>query len=225
MDIATALTKLDPKNDDHWTSDGAPLVGAVSDLVGRPVTRKEIVDAAPQLTRESVAAAGAPDAQKREGDSEGETGLSAGPDDSQPDPENYEAPLPAPIDPIESARAEAAALERESAAITRQIEDLRRQREQIDRRHAAVVQRIDAAETDRDRYDDTIGAYLRNQSRMRAEKAARINDVLPPGLTPAQVAAALDGRSRLDAAMSSRKPGFGAARPQPRPPMQTPARE
>lgn len=49
MDIKTALSRLDPENEAHWTSDGLPRVEAVSELVGQPVTRKEITTAWPEF--------------------------------------------------------------------------------------------------------------------------------------------------------------------------------
>lgn len=50
-DIAEALEKLDPLDDEQWTSDGAPLVHAVSAILGRAVSRKEIIEANPHFTR------------------------------------------------------------------------------------------------------------------------------------------------------------------------------
>lgn len=53
MDIREALSNLDPFNDDQWTDEGAPLVDVLKELLGRPVTRQEITDAAPHFTREN----------------------------------------------------------------------------------------------------------------------------------------------------------------------------
>lgn len=46
MDIRNAIEQLEKNNDAHFTSDGQPRVDAVSALVGKEVTRKEITDAA-----------------------------------------------------------------------------------------------------------------------------------------------------------------------------------
>lgn len=51
MNIKDALAQLDPQNNDHWTGDGLPLVQAVSDLVGKDVSRKEVTDALPGFSR------------------------------------------------------------------------------------------------------------------------------------------------------------------------------
>lgn len=54
--IRTALTKLDPKNADHWTSAGLPSVEAVRELSGdKEVSRGDIQNLAPKLTREEAA--------------------------------------------------------------------------------------------------------------------------------------------------------------------------
>lgn len=53
MDIREALSKLDTIDDEAWTSDGAPKIDAVKELLGRPVTRQEILDAAPKFTRQN----------------------------------------------------------------------------------------------------------------------------------------------------------------------------
>lgn len=51
MDIKDALLLLDTLDDNLWTSEGAPKIDAVSDLVGRKVTRQEIIEAAPKFTK------------------------------------------------------------------------------------------------------------------------------------------------------------------------------
>lgn len=50
-DIASALSMLDPDNDDHWTNAGLPAVEAVSELVGESVTRAQIKTVAPDAKR------------------------------------------------------------------------------------------------------------------------------------------------------------------------------
>lgn len=53
MDIREALSQLDTLNDEHWTGEGAPKIDAVKELLGRPVTRQEIINAAPHFSREN----------------------------------------------------------------------------------------------------------------------------------------------------------------------------
>lgn len=57
--IAEALAQLDPKVDTDWTSDGAPRIDRVAALLGcKPsdLTRAQLTEAAPDLTRETHAA-------------------------------------------------------------------------------------------------------------------------------------------------------------------------
>lgn len=51
MDIREALSQLDTLDDSLWTGEGLPKIEAVKELLGRPVTRQEIIDAAPQFSR------------------------------------------------------------------------------------------------------------------------------------------------------------------------------
>jgi hypothetical protein len=74
MDLKHALALLDPNVDDHWTADGQPRIDVVRDILdGETVSRQEIIDAAPHLTR-STARDGAQDgsgALSAEGEAEG----------------------------------------------------------------------------------------------------------------------------------------------------------
>lgn len=45
MDIKHTLKQLDPALDEHWTSDGAPRLEVVSDFLGVPVTREQVIEA------------------------------------------------------------------------------------------------------------------------------------------------------------------------------------
>ena len=53
MEIREALQELDAFNDDHWTADGAPKIDAVKELIGGPVLRQNIIDAAPDFSRDN----------------------------------------------------------------------------------------------------------------------------------------------------------------------------
>ena len=54
MDLKEALLQLDALNDDHWTGNGDPLITAVEEFTGFPVSRKEVIDVAPDYTRKSA---------------------------------------------------------------------------------------------------------------------------------------------------------------------------
>lgn len=53
MDIREALSKLDLFDDSQWTDEGSPKIDAVKQLLGRPVKREEIINAAPHFSREN----------------------------------------------------------------------------------------------------------------------------------------------------------------------------
>jgi hypothetical protein len=53
MDIREALGTLNTLDDEVWTSEGAPKIEAVKELLGRSVTRQEIIEAAPKFTRQN----------------------------------------------------------------------------------------------------------------------------------------------------------------------------
>lgn len=50
-EIKTAVEMLDKANDAHWTAAGLPAVDAVTELVGKPVTRAAITEASPDAKR------------------------------------------------------------------------------------------------------------------------------------------------------------------------------
>jgi hypothetical protein len=51
-EIRDVLSKLDAGTDEHWTSDGQPKVEVIHQLSGdSTITRKQIIDAAPNFTR------------------------------------------------------------------------------------------------------------------------------------------------------------------------------
>lgn len=51
MEILSAIKLLNKANDEDWTADGLPAVGRLSQLCGHSVTRAQITEAAPTLTR------------------------------------------------------------------------------------------------------------------------------------------------------------------------------
>ena len=53
MNIKEALAQLDALDDEQWTEDGAPKTDVVSKLVGKKVSRAEIIDAAPKFSRKN----------------------------------------------------------------------------------------------------------------------------------------------------------------------------
>jgi hypothetical protein len=50
-ELYRALERLDPNEDEHWTSQGLPRLEAISSLVGRPLERAELIEARPGWNR------------------------------------------------------------------------------------------------------------------------------------------------------------------------------
>ena len=54
MKMKEALASMDALDDDQWTTDGAPKIDTVSELVGEKITRQDIVDAAPEFSKSNM---------------------------------------------------------------------------------------------------------------------------------------------------------------------------
>lgn len=65
-DLKSALAQLDPKNDDHWTSDGSPAVKAVEQILASSTNRAAITDADPEFNREVARARFQDDLKKQQ---------------------------------------------------------------------------------------------------------------------------------------------------------------
>lgn len=44
--IRTALARLDPNNNEHWTEDGKPAIEPISDMLADPALNRAMLDAA-----------------------------------------------------------------------------------------------------------------------------------------------------------------------------------
>jgi hypothetical protein len=53
MTLDEALAKLDPEKDEHWTQNGLPRLDVLA-AMGSSATRKQVTDANPELTRQSM---------------------------------------------------------------------------------------------------------------------------------------------------------------------------
>lgn len=54
MDIKEALMQMDALDDDQWTGDGAPKLDVLSEAVGEKVKRQDVIDVAPEFSRENM---------------------------------------------------------------------------------------------------------------------------------------------------------------------------
>lgn len=189
--IMQALLELDPLDDDHWTSDGAPKVEAVSAIVNEKITRQDIVEAAPAFDR------------SRAGKSEQKT-ESVDTNSRQYDAARYASWLA--TRPREDLEHIMTGLNEDLSRIASAQEKLRDESSQIKQAIAQVKLRI------RDLFpnssnSDATREYIESQTRNRAERIGIRNSVLD-NLSSEE----LRGRSPLDEAMA-RRPTRGSARP------------
>jgi len=54
LTLVQAVRKLDPANDEHWTTSGQPAMKAVGALFGKSVTRASVAEVAPGYDREAA---------------------------------------------------------------------------------------------------------------------------------------------------------------------------
>lgn len=247
--ILAALEKLDPENDEHWTSDGLPRVDVVANLSGhKQVQRAEITSTAPKFTRESAKAPTVGDEAKDEDTDESseptgddgdrnETPEESRETDEAPTAGDEGATTAGPeVDPeavvLDMPFAEVMAspelLERTIHALDRKTVALRKQRAEIDGAIAELSKKSEIAMRQLDRLrgarpgSDTqnIRDYLARQKEVREGRLDRARRFVEAGTTAADVNEQLRTGSKLDAALNQRKPGLGQARPAPRTPAQ-----
>lgn len=78
MDLKEALGLLDTMEDEHWTGNGDVRLDVLKEMLGRNVSRQEVLDVAPQFSRSNpVIEVPDPDQPKEEGNAE-EEGLREG---------------------------------------------------------------------------------------------------------------------------------------------------
>lgn len=214
MNIIEALSALDPAEADDWTKDGLPKTEAVSDLVGEPVTRAQITEAAPNFTKDNpVLEVTSPepevpaepgtdpeDASNDDGDDQ-DNGGDDGEDDEdedepQPEPAVAGKDHPAVVEAMEAvAEAEAAAAEAGKA-----LKDAQANLEAMIQKYAP---RINSHKDNQKGIMDHIKSQMANREAQFANQQA------------AAEALGLTARSPIDAAME-RKTGHGLERPAPR---------
>lgn len=218
MDIKAALSRLDPEQDDLWTSNGLPLVEAVSKLVGREVSRQEITNADPQFNRDGARLffekpeENVEPLQTVEGLGEAPTPV------EEEDPTKFAFVLPADevvgmipqevfadIDLLDRAIAEfsrqATVLGRRRDAILAKLKEVGKRSAQL----SAIANRI----RPRDHQRDVSKRYLEAQNRSRQERAKRAQKFAESGTSIDDVRSALDVRAPVDNAMRvNRKRGM-----------------
>lgn len=225
MNIREALSQLDSMEDEHWTTDGAPKVEAVSELVGEKVSRQDIIDTAPHFSRENMELEGGDD----DGKPQSAPGTTDGPtppasevteDEGQDDAvvnflkEYAEGEILTEIDfvavmnkaPKEALQALQEIVHDQSNEAVNAVKKAQQMKADLDK----AVMHIDArvAKTFPDMSDqEATMHYIKSQNQARAEAHERKKAILQ-GLSLADI----DPRAPIDRAFA-RKNARGAARP------------
>lgn len=207
-DIRSALARLDPEDDSHWTSDGMPLVGAVAEISGRrDIRRQDLIDADPAMTRDVARERRAAAAKIQ---------------DDKPNAQNGRASdLPilsvlASLELTEKALREAEAEIAETFKRRREADDALQsanRRVEILSRNLDRMQRLDP-----DRAMQPIRDYLARQTETRELRASKAKAIISSGVSLADIVEQLSPGSKLDRAMNRRRPAIGSQRPQARVP-------
>jgi len=222
MDIKEALAQLDTMEDDQWTADGAPATSAVSEILGRKVTRAEITDAAPKFSRSNTDLT---EIEEETTDAE-EEGLREGKEEVTTDepvdasildefvemepmlPNEFAEKVLKKADPRLLPQIETMLAEQLQAveAKEKEVEEMKRK---VKLSKALTQTWIKQLVPDMSN-QEAIQAYIRASQANRAAKAAEIQQVLG-GLKPADIAK-LDPRATIDKAFA-RKTARGGQRP------------
>ena len=205
--IAEALAKLDPDDDQHWTTDGAPRIDAVGEILGAKVTRDQVVAAAPRFSRTNPDLTPAPPPAVESGIDhvalQGDEDVRAGRDAVLAEERRIRDERDAKVAEAKRRHAEVngkvAVLMRERAALTDRIDELVRELRLLER-YVPNPNEYDHRADMAARMD-----WIRQQRNQRANRVGQTNEALRSlGIT---------GKSALDSAMG-RKNSRGTQRPQ-----------
>lgn len=213
MDIKEALMSLDALDDDQWTQDGSPKLDAISELVGRKVSRQEIIDAAPGFSRENMQIEEAKEEAQEGAHEEVQEEEAAEPDldalkemlKNDPLPERKSAEFVASLGKetlpyLEKVLIEQLEAAEEAIALAQDLKG------RLKVSLAQTKSRIKAEIPDMS-HQEAIQAYLERQKEVRAMKSETSRKILD-GINISD----LDPRAAIDRAMA-RKNNRGAGRP------------
>lgn len=187
MEIKEALAQLDPNNDSHWTTDGAPMVAVMSELTGiKDLKRRDIIDEAPKFTRSNTNMGVVVDL---------DFALRVTQEQLLENRDLFRLCSNVIREDVEKLNKQIAALQAEAAAKTQQEN---------------LIGELELATQPK---DQAIRNYIDAQNATREQKLSRARRFVESGTTEKDVLNALDGRSQLDKDLSSRKAVPGSTRP------------
>jgi len=230
--IFEALQMMNPDDDDHWTTEGAPRVEVVQALLqDNTVTRKIITEAAPDFKRSSLAAAPPEDTPGEQP-----------PDNANPDDETPEANVMTEelvghgffegsfwlnmeagdnevmgMDPNivwnnhELAERGLQEFNRQIQTLVQRQDSIKKKLDELGQRSAQLSGRIDRIAPKNTQ--SGIRIYIQRQNEARAMRRQRALDFVKSHTNPADVKNLLEHRSPIDIALNARRPGFATQRP------------
>lgn len=213
--IIEALSKLDVKNDNHWTADGLPRLDTVKMLANEQgLTREALSTAAPGFTRATATAPAAAQAEPVAPVTPAPVVDAAAAPAAVVQPVvTPPAPTPPVTDPVVEAAPAATAAEKLAVA-KEELVALTKLKVETDIAHGAKVRQVDAliiaAEKEAaagDSNADGIRQYLNQQVANGLERARRME-----ALKGVDLKAILPTKAPIDVAMS-RKTSRGSGRP------------
>lgn len=190
-EIRAALAKLDAKNDDHWTEQGAPRLDALG-LAGKP-SRQEVTAAAPLFNRANpVLPSDSVDALTQAGEVQ------------------VEQPKRLDADELEFLELEVAEADKEVLAQTTLVDQAKGKLQAAQHKRDELIRKMDVGSASRARTKNMEGikAVLERGKAERAAKAELAAELRKAGITQKL----LQAGSPLDQAMA-RKRAFGTQRP------------
>jgi len=233
MNIIQALRQLDPDNDGHWTDDGVPLVNVVSEILGKRVSRQEITNADSTYTRESAVEILSSDQpatialppeetvnQELDDDEGKEEVVTETEDLASETAEVAEEADVRVIDtiPIGDVLKDAGLCEIALRELEVEHRDSTAKLDLLQARIDMAAQHIQTLSRKLEKMPKPKGdgsdlkRYQRVQQETRERRAAAARKFIEGGTTPKDVLEELDGKSKLDRAMSQRRPALGAGR-------------
>ncbi|MAD98774.1 MAG: hypothetical protein Unbinned200contig1000_12 [Prokaryotic dsDNA virus sp.] len=211
MEIKEALAQLDSMEDSHWTADGAPATAAVTEIIGRKVSRQEIIDAAPKFTRENMDLSEKQEEEQEQEEEEEMIDISLLEDFS----------VEEPMDPSELVenflkKMDPKLLPQVMDILTKQLQIIEEKEKQLQEMKRKVklcrattsswIKQLIPDMTNQ----EAIKAYIQSSFNNRMKKSKQIQEILG-GLKPSDIAK-LDPRAAIDKAFA-RKTGRGGQRP------------
>lgn len=176
-DLRDALSKLDPKNEAHWTVDGAPLMEAV----GAGFTRKQVTQAFPHFSRTNPVLDAPPKAVETPEAKPSDTKQSVfgmessefgGVSDEDDEEDEVDNPVPPTPEELEAAKAQAAEAADILAAKRAQAEQAKAELEEATKAQDAIVARREAsAPPQAFAQQSYLMHFLQNTQKQKPEKS------------------------------------------------------